>query len=441
MNSRHMRIFYALIVAQVVSLIGSRISSLAMSIWVYQQTGDATPLALVQFFGFLPGVIAAGAAGVLADRYDRRIVMALADAGQALGTVFLFFSFASGSFQLWHLYFVTLIQAVFGIFQTPAFLASVTMLVPDEYRDRANAIQQLSGPFTGIVSPAIAGIVYSLVQVSGAIVIDLATFAVAVVIVLSVRIPRPAQTVEGAAVRGSIWREVWGGLLYLWERRPLFALLLHMALLNVVISGVSVLMTPYILARTGSETTLGVVLAVMNTGAVVGSLVMGVWGKKPRSRVRVSLRGMVIMGLFFAGLGLSQHALFIALMLFCVMFTLPFVSASFRSMLQLKVAPDIQGRVFAVSTQLATLLLPLTFLLVGPLADHVFEPAVGNAGWSAIALLVGSNAGSGMGLMIVIGGLTAVLLTLVVYTVPTIRNLETILPDYQPVAVSSSPSE
>lgn len=435
MTTRHLRTFYALILAQVVSLIGSRISGLAMSIWVYQETGDATPLALVQFFGFLPSVIAAGAAGVMADRYDRRYVMALADAGQAVGTVFLFISFASGDFQLWHLYAVTLLQAVFRMFQSPAFLASVTMLVPDEHRDRANAVQQLSGPFTGIVAPAIAGIIYSLVQVTGAILIDLATFFVAVAIVLSIHIPRPAQTAEGKAARGSVWREVWGGVLYLWGRRPLFALILHMALLNLLISGVSVLMTPYILARTGSEATLGIILAVMNGGAVVGSLVMGVWGKKPRSRVRVSLLGIIVMGLFFAGLGVSQVAVFMALTLFFVMFSLPFISASFRSMLQLKVAPDIQGRVFAVTTQLATLLMPVSFLLVGPLADSVFEPAVGQAGWQAVAPLVGSSAGSGMGLMMVIGGTMAVLLTLVIYTVPAIRNLETVLPDYQPVAV------
>ncbi len=438
MTTRHLRTFYALILAQVVSLIGSRISGLAMSIWVYQETGDATPLALVQFFGFLPSVIAAGAAGVMADRYDRRYVMALADAGQAVGTVFLFISFASGDFQLWHLYAVTLLQAVFRMFQSPAFLASVTMLVPDEHRDRANAVQQLSGPFTGIVAPAIAGVIYSLVQVTGAILIDLATFFVAVAIVLSIHIPRPVQTAEGKAARGSVWREVWGGVLYLWGRRPLFALILHMALLNLLISGVSVLMTPYILARTGSEATLGIILAVMNGGAVVGSLVMGVWGKKPRSRVRVSLLGIIVMGLFFAGLGISQVAVFMALTLFFVMFSLPFISASFRSMLQLKVAPDIQGRVFAVTTQLATLLMPVSFLLVGPLADGVFEPAVGRAGWQAVAPLVGSSAGSGMGLMMVIGGTVAVLLTLVIYTVPAIRNLETVLPDYQPVAVSPS---
>jgi MFS family permease len=430
-----MRTFYALIIAQVVSLIGSRISGLAMSIWVYQQTGDATPLALVQFFGFLPSVLAAGAAGVLADRYDRRYMMALADAGQALGTVFLLISFTSGAFQLWHLYTVTLIHAIFGMFQTPAFLASVTMLVPDEHRDRANAIQQLSGPFTGIVAPAIAGVIYSLVQVTGAIVLDLVTFFVAVAIVLSIRIPHPAQTAEGRAARGSVWREVWGGVRYLWARRPLFALILHMSLLNLLISAVSVLLTPYILARTGSEMTLGAILAVMNGGAVAGSLVMGARGKKPRSRVRVSLLGIMVMGLFFAGVGISQVAMFVGLTLFGVMFCLPFISASFRSMLQLKVAPDIQGRVFAVTTQLATLLMPLAFLLVGPLADHVFEPAVGQAGWQAVAPLVGSSAGSGMGLMMVIGGLMAVLLTLVVYTVPAIRNLETTLPDYQPVAV------
>src|SRR5690606_13882355 len=139
MNKQHnLRTFYTLILTQVFSLIGSQISGFAISIWVYQQTGDATPLALVSFFFIVPQVLAAGLSGVLADRWDRRYVMMLADTGQAVGTVLLLISFASGQFQLWHLYAVTFLQSLFNIFQGPSFQASVTMLVPDEQRDRAN---------------------------------------------------------------------------------------------------------------------------------------------------------------------------------------------------------------------------------------------------------------------------------------------------------------
>jgi MFS family permease len=145
----NMRTFYTLILTQTFSLIGSRISSLAIGMWVFAQTGNATPLTLVAFFQVLPTVLASMLSGVLADRWNRRYVMAFSDAGQAIGTVLLLISFSTGSFQLWHLYAVSLLQAVFGVFQGPAFQASVTLLVPDEHRDRANAIQQVSGPAAG----------------------------------------------------------------------------------------------------------------------------------------------------------------------------------------------------------------------------------------------------------------------------------------------------
>lgn len=445
----NMRTFYTLILTQVFSLIGSRISGLAIGIYVFNQTGDATPLALVSFFAILPQVLASGVSGVLADRYDRRYVMALSDAGQAAGTLLLLFSFLSGDFQLWHLYGVTFIQAIFGVFQGPAFASSVTMLVPDSERDRANAIQQLSGPIAGIIAPATAGVVYSLVGVTGAIVVDMVTFVVAMVVVLRVTIPRPEQTAEGAAFSGSVWKESFGGLRYLWARRPLLGLLLHISLLNFLVGGSGALMTPYLLARTGSEAALGVLLSLMNLGAIAGGLLLGVIGGKKRVRIHIIMPGIIALGVSLVALGMSQHVVLLGVFLFLLLLPVSIINALFLSLLQAKVAPDIQGRVFAVTGQLAMLLMPLSFLLVGPLADQVFEPAVRQPGWEAFAPLVGQSAGAGMGLIMVIGGVLTVIITLAVYAVPSIRRIETDMPDYTPAVagtdapdtVSGAPAE
>jgi MFS family permease len=79
--------FYTLLLTQAFSLLGSQMTSIALGVWIFTKTGNATPLTLVAFFGFLPRLLSAGIAGVAADRFDRRYVMALADAGQAVGTV------------------------------------------------------------------------------------------------------------------------------------------------------------------------------------------------------------------------------------------------------------------------------------------------------------------------------------------------------------------
>lgn len=431
-TTHNLRTFYTLILSQTFSLIGSRISGLAVGMWVFGQTGNATPLALVAFFNTLPSVLAATFSGMLADRWNRRYVMALADAGQAVGTILLLISFSSGSFQLSHLYVVTFIQSIFGVFQGPAFQASVTLLVPDDQRDRANAIQQITSPAAGIIAPAIAGVVYTLVGITGAIMIDLLTFVVAFVVVLFMKIPQPEQSAEGKAMRGSVWREMFGGLRFLLDRRTLLFVILYISMVNFLVAGTMALSTPYLLARTQSETTLGILLAVFNLSGIAGAVVMGAWGGT-RPRIHTIMPGIIIGSSFMALVGMSQSPLILAVTLFCFMFPLPSVNASFTSLLQAKVPPDIQGRVFALFGQLAMLLMPLSYLIVGPLADNVFEPAIGQPGWEIIAPLVGSEAGAGMGMIFFLAGTLTALISLVVYAVPATRHMEAGLVDYEPI--------
>jgi MFS family permease len=428
-QKQNIRTFYILMMTQVFSIIGSRISGIAIGIYLFQQTGNATPLTLVAFFSTVPMVLASSISGVLADRWDRRLVMVLSDTGQALCTLALFISFASGSFELWHLYVIVVIQSVFGVFQGPAFQASITMLIPDNQRDRANALQQLAGPVAGIIAPAVTGVVYAIGGVPLAIFIDLLTFVVAMAVIFSIRIPRPAQTEVGKRFSGTFWKEIWSGLAYLRQNRPLLYTVLYISMINFFFAGMGVLSTPYILGRTNSEVTLGMLQSVQNIGAIAGAVTLGVWGGT-RKRMNTILPGILIAGILIGASGMAQNAIVMGILMFAFMYPLPMVNGLFMSMMQAKVAPDMQGRVFAVVGQFSTLLMPLSFLLVGPLADNVFSPAVGTEGWSTFAPFVGTDAGSGYGLMMVIVGIIGTGITLIAWAIPQIRNLESLLPDY-----------
>ncbi|HEY3889541.1 MAG TPA: MFS transporter, partial [Caulobacteraceae bacterium] len=153
--STRLAIYYALLVTQTVSLIGSQISEYAVSIAVFRATGHATPLALVAFFSVVPAIVFGGFAGALADRFDRRGMMLIGNIGFTVCSGLLLASFASGAFQLWHLYVLTLCASVFAVLERPAFQASVAMLVPDSHRDRANAVGQMTGPAAGVIAPAL----------------------------------------------------------------------------------------------------------------------------------------------------------------------------------------------------------------------------------------------------------------------------------------------
>ena len=140
-------------------------------------------------------------------------------------------------------------------------------------------------------------------------------------------------------------------------------------------------------------------------------------------------------------IGMGQNATILAIGMFLFMLPLPIVNSLFISIMQAKVPPDLQGRVFAAIGQISMLLTPLAYLISGPLVDKVFEPAVETDNWAMFQPLVGNGTGAGMGLMFVIAGVATVIVTTLVYARPSVRNMESELPDYVPVAAKETSSE
>ena len=179
-------------------------------------------------------------------------------------TALLLLSFLSGAFQLWHLYVVMLVQGVFSTLQTPASQAAIAMLVPENQRDRANGIREIGFPLAGVVAPALAGLLYTVIDVTGVMLIDLATFLVAIVVIFSLHIPRPTQSAEDQETAGVWWRETLAGWRFLWQRRALLGLAVYTSFVWFLINGPLELATPYLITITGSEALLGVLLGALN---------------------------------------------------------------------------------------------------------------------------------------------------------------------------------
>lgn len=424
-----LRAYYLLVATQTVSQVGSRISFFAVGIAVVFHTSQATPIAIIGFCQTLPWIFGAGFAGAVADRYDRRRLLILANIGFAMTSGLLLLSFASGAFRLWHLYALTLITSALGAVSGPAFRASVAMLVPDSHRDRANAISQMTSPAANAIAPALAGLLYAVIGVIGAIVIDIATFGLAIVVLLAVRIPMPAKTADGAAMARAVWRQTFDGALYLWRRPPLLGLGLLVSVVSFLIGGLGVLILPYPLARTHLTVAFGIVLACADIGMAAGAAAMAAWGGT-RPRIHTVMLALFAAGLLLAVAGVARNTAELAASFFAFMFMLPFVNTASTSIFQAKVAPDVQGRVFAAIGQIAMLTTPLAFLIAGPLTDRLAEPAVRSPGWTTVAWLVGAHAGAGMGLLLVVGGLATAALSLVAYALPAMRRLEATLPDH-----------
>jgi MFS family permease len=423
--------FYALVVTQTLSLIGSRMTAVAVGIWVFRETGLTTPLLLAAFFTELPGMLAGSLAGVLVDRWDRKLVMILADVGQALGSLLLLLSFQSGLFQLWHLYLVALLQGSFMTLQGPAESATVTLLVPEQHRERANGLQEMAFPLAGILAPVLAGLAYPLVGVAGVIAVDLATFVAAAGVVALLSIPRPPASAEGQAASGGFLGELRGGLSFFAQRRALLGLVIYLTFINFMLNGPLELAIPYFIAVTGSEAQMGVGLGLMSLGALAGAgLVTVVGGYRPR--LRLLLAGYLFTGLMFLLFGAARSLAGLGLAIFLLILPLPAGGALFRSLLQVKTPPDMQGRAFAFVQQLALLGSTTSFLVTGPLVDRFLQPLAASPAWAGLAPWLGEGPGAAIGLLQVATGLLILAGTALVIGWRPIRHLEVDLPDYSP---------
>ncbi|MEW5828755.1 MAG: MFS transporter [Chloroflexota bacterium] len=422
-----MRKFIIIWIGQLISTVGSGLTGFALSIWIYQETGQAAPFVYTALFSSLPVVMFSLFAGALVDRWNRRRVMILTDVGAALSTLAVFFLYTTGNLQVWHIYVSSFFAALFGTFQMPAFNASITMLVPKQHLTRANGMVQTGASVEGILSPVLAGLLVGVIGVGGMMLVDFATFFAAVGTLLLVSIPQPEMTAEHKAQK--IIQDIRQGWQYLSARRGLIALPVYIGLINLLLTSVIALQTPLILSFADAKI-LGLTQMISSLGLLLGGILISAWGGTRRKMTGV-YAGVLISGLGLMFAGLRPIFWWIGLGIFFFLAPIPTVNAQLRSIIQTKSPPDLQGRVFSVVFLIARLGPPLGFLISAPLADKLFEPGMMANGTLAALFgpLFGTGVGRGIGLMMSLVGLGFWLVTAMMYFYPRLRLVEDELPD------------
>lgn len=433
--------FIVIWIGQVISLLGTAMTSFALTLWAWQVTGEATALALVGFFNFAPIVIVSPFAGVLVDRWNRKLTMMLSDLAAISSTVVVLLLYSMGNLQIWHLYVTGAFSGVFQAFQMPAYSAAITMMLSKKQYARASAMLSIAQTASGIFAPVLAAILIGLIGIAGIMTIDVFTFLVAIGTLLFVHISQPAITEAGRKGRGSIWKESVYGFNYIREHPSLLGLQLVFLSINLIHTFARTVQAPMILARTGNDQILlGSVQSAGAIGGLLGSSLLSVWGG-PKRKVHGVLIGMVLcslLGILLMGVGREIYTWSVAA--FFTLFFIPIINGCNQAIWQAKVAPDVQGRVFATRLMIAWITVPVAQLLAGPLADHVFEPAL-KTGSSLAAIfgrMVGIGNGAGMSLMFVFAGVLGMLVGLGGYAFRIVRNAEDILPDHKAEVQSSN---
>ncbi|MBX7265794.1 MFS transporter [Micromonospora sp. Llam7] len=429
---RGMAAFVVIWLGQLLSAAGTRMINFALAIWVWQQTGRASDLALLTLMAFAATVVVSPMVGSLVDRIGQRTSIIVSDVGSVLTTVAALVLFATGAASFWPLVAVNTISGAFLAFQYPAYAKLITLLLVKEQYTRANGMLSLVRSVPAIFAPGIAGLLIAYSGIWSVLLVALASFGIAIVTVLLIALPkRPEIQADPGGSR--FWKDSILGFRYLFRRAGFLGMQAILFVVGLVSAMGFIVLTPLVLIKAdNNEALLGAINSIGAVGGALGALLVSVL--RPPSRkiwwilgasIVFSLFGRVLMG-FGDGLVLWAIAWFVSWM------SVPFVEAYSLTIWQQKIPPAVQGRVFAAMQFISQLALLIGFSVTGALIDRVFEPQA-REGYGLVALfepVVGTGPGAGMKLVFLLSGLIGIAAALYGIFARSVRDLEILVPDH-----------
>lgn len=391
---------------QLVSAIGGGLTSFGLGVYVFQKTGSAAGMALVTLLGFLPTLLLSVPAGVLADRYDRRLLMMLGDGLSAAGVLYILICMMNGGASILQIGIGVTVSAVFSSLLDPAYKATVTdLLTADEY-SKASGLVSLAGSARYLVSPIIAGIMLTVGDIKLLLIIDICTFILTVISTFAVkRGIRTETSAEKLSFKESL-REGWNAIR---ERRGVFLLVLVASLLTLFIGVFQILAEPLILPISDART-LGIAETVCASGMLLSGLYLGARGIRS-GYARILSISLALAGVFIIGFGMFESVLFITLSGFGFFMMLPFANNCLDYLVRTNTPVRLQGRVWGI---------------VGFMSQIGYVISYGCSGIAAdlIAKCAGISVGKGAGIVISFAGAALVIVSAGILFIKDIKLLE-----------------
>ncbi len=425
--------FLLLWFGQFVSLIGSSLTRFGVVYWAWEETGRPLILGTLLLMALLPSLFFGLLGGALVDRWNRKWVMALSDCASGIVTFVLVGLYVTGNLRLEHVYVATLLLSLFEGFQMPAFTTIVTLMLPKEEYARFNGLRNTSQQAARIIAPFIAAAVLAKFGLLTIFTLDAITFFFAVGVLPFIAIPDVPGKEQTFQKR--FRDELLFGIKYIWESAPLRAMTLVLAGANFFNAmGFSILNAYYLARSGGSEFAYAAGMSVYALGYVLGGMLMLRWGGPKRNRILWAYVPLIVAFLFgntTVGLGRSLPMWLVST--FIAAFWLPIGYAVRRALLQRKVPPALQGRVFGAEFLFVQAPVAAAYVIGPLLAEKVFQPFVEQGAGpvaDTLRVLVGTDSAAGIALLFVVTGLSAATVVAIGLMVPALRHFEALLPDF-----------
>ncbi|MBQ2801759.1 MAG: MFS transporter [Lachnospiraceae bacterium] len=402
--------FLLLWAGEFVSSIGGGLTSFGLGVYVFEQTGSATDMALVTLLAFLPTLLLSVPAGVLADRYDRRLLMMLGDGCSAVGILFILFCMLRGGASLTEICIGVTVSAVFSSLLEPSYRATVTDLLDAEEYSRASGMVSIAGSARYLISPILAGVLLTVSDIRLLLILDICTFFLTVICTGVVRKGLTEKTTEEKEPFFKALRMGWQAVT---EKRGVFLLILLSSVMTCFMGAFQILAEPLILDFENSIT-LGIGETVCASGMLVSSLVLGVKGIK-KGYLKILSVSLTIAGIAMIIFGLKENIYLICVAGFLFFAMLPFANNCLDFLIRTNIADELQGRAWGFIGFLSQIGYVVAYGLAGVLADGIGEQFQLGVGRGAAAVIM-------------VSGVLLGIMALAIYPIKSVRELEKRIP-------------
>lgn len=382
---------------QLLSGLGTGMTGFALGVHVFRTTGSATGFAMVILALFAPSIVLRPVGGLLADRMDRSSLIVFGDIGSAAAVVIILLGLFRGDWTLPQIYLGVAVNSACTALQNPAYKASVSDLVPHKEYSKASGLVQLAGSVQHLIAPLAAGIVITAAGVEAVLILDIATFFIAVAAVLAIR---STATPRESAAPGPTLSQLKAGSAVLLKDRSVFDVVLLLSVVTFFVGLLQTLFPPMMLSFTDSRS-LGIVQSVSASGMLLSSLAIGVRGLPTKSRILLPA-ALACAGIFLALMSAFTSLVSITVFFFLFFLCLPIINGTAEVHIRTGVPNEMQGRAWGTIGLLTQLGYIAAYLSGGFLADHFFTPLLLSNGALADSLgrIIGTGPGRGIALML-----------------------------------------
>ena len=415
-----MKNFYKLWLGELISNIGSGMTAFALSVYVYEKTGSVSYISIITLLSFMPSIILSPIGGLLADRYDRRLLMIIGDLFSGLGLIYILWNIQAGEKSIVPIFVGITFSSIFTSLLEPSYRATLTDILEEENYAKASGLIQAAGSAKYLISPVIAGMILSVADIRVILLLDILTFITTCLMIFLVR---KSMNSEMQNYKKDSFKGLLEGLFIIKENRGVYSLVIIMFFVCFFMGFIQILIRPMIL-ELSSVKTAGMMESLCAAGLLIGSLWIGIAGIK-KNYSKILAVACFFCGIFMSMTGVNKNLAIIGISTFLFFSTLPFMNSCADVLVRVSVPNELQGRVWGLISLITQMGTVTAYIISGVMADYIFEPMFNKNGILVenIGMIIGTGKGRGIGFMLILSGIGMLIMAIVIWKNGEIREV------------------